>query len=93
MNNSIKFLVKEKEVGKRLDVFLSEKIDHLTRSNIKKIIESSNVTINKKTSNFPSKKIKIRDKIEINFVVKNSKKLSPSDIKLDIFFEDEDLII
>ena len=93
MNNSIKFLVKEKEVGKRLDVFLSEKIDHLTRSNIKKIIESSNVTINKKTSNFPSKKIKIRDKIEINFVVKNSKKLSPSDIKLDIFFEDEDLIV
>ena len=65
MNNSIKFLVKEKEEGKRLDVFLSEKIDHLTRSNIKKIIESSNVTINKKTSNFPSKKLKLEIKLKL----------------------------
>ena len=51
MNNSIKFLVKEKDNRKRLDIFLSEKIDDLTRSNIKKIIESSNVKINKKKSN------------------------------------------
>ena len=93
MNNSIKFLVKEKEVGKRLDIFLSEKIDYLTRSNIKKIIETNNVSINNKTINFPSKKIKARDKIEINFVIKKLKKLSPSNVKLDICYEDEDLII
>ena len=41
MNNSIKFLVDKKEEGERLDIFLSKKIDYLTRSNIKKIIESS----------------------------------------------------
>ena len=93
MNNSIKFLVKEKDKGKRLDIFLSEKVDYLTRSNIKKIIESYNVTINNKKTNFPSKRIKIKDKIEIEIAVKNSKKLSPSDIKLDIYFEDNDLII
>ena len=56
MNNSIKFLVSENEEGKRLDIFLSKKIDYLTRSNIKKIIESNNVSINKKTINFSSKK-------------------------------------
>ena len=39
MNNSIKFFVKKKEEGKRLDIFLSENIEFLTRSNIKKIIE------------------------------------------------------
>ncbi|MDC3127491.1 RluA family pseudouridine synthase [Candidatus Pelagibacter bacterium] len=93
MNNSIKFLVKKKDKGKRLDIFLSEKIDHLTRSNIKKIIESYYVTINNKETNFPSKRIKIKDKIEIEIAVKNSKKLSPSDIKLDICFEDNDLIV
>ena len=48
MNNSMKFLVKEKDDSKRLDVFLSKKIDHLTRSNIKKIIESNNVKMKKK---------------------------------------------
>ena len=93
MNNSIKFLVNENEEGKRLDIFLSKKIDNLTRSNIKKIIESNNVSINKKTINFSSKKIKFRDKIEINFAAKISKKLLPSNIKLDIYFEDEDLLV
>ena len=62
MNNSMKFLVKEKDNVKRLDVFLSEKIEHLTRSNIKKIIESKNVKINKKIDDSPSKKVKIRNK-------------------------------
>ena len=93
MNNSIKFLVKEKEEGKRLDIFLSKKIDYLTRSNIKKIIEANNVNINKEIVNFPSKKIKFKDKIEINIVIKNSKKISPSNIKLDIYFEDDDLLV
>ena len=37
MNNSIKFLIKRKDTTKRLDIFLSEKIKDLTRSNIKKI--------------------------------------------------------
>ena len=44
----MKFLVKKSDDSKRLDIFLSEKIKHLTRSNIKKIIESKNVKINKK---------------------------------------------
>ena len=93
MNNSIKFLVNEKEEGKRLDIFLSKKIDYLTRSTIKKVIESNNVSINEEIINFSSKKIKSRDKIKINLAIKNSKKLSPSNIKLDIYFEDEDLLI
>ena len=65
MNNSIKFLVKKKDDSKRLDIFLSEKIKHLTRSNIKKIIESRNVKINKKITDSPTKKVKIIDKVII----------------------------
>ena len=48
MNNSMKFIVTEKDNGSRLDIFLSKKINHLTRSNIKKIINSNNVKINLK---------------------------------------------
>jgi 23S rRNA pseudouridine1911/1915/1917 synthase len=93
MDNSIKFLVKKKDDGKRLDVFLSEKIDHLTRSNIKKIIESDNVRINKKIVNYSSKKIKTDDLIIIKFLIKNSNRLLPNKIKLDIHFEDKDILI
>ena len=56
MNNSMKFLINKIDSGKRLDIFLSKKISHFTRSHIKKIIEMSNVTINKKVITFPSKK-------------------------------------
>ena len=45
-NNTIKFLIKKEDVEKRLDIILSEKITELTRSNLKKIIESNNVKIN-----------------------------------------------
>ena len=37
----MKFLVADKDGGKRLDIFLSMKIKHLTRSNIKKLINST----------------------------------------------------
>ena len=93
MNNSMKFLVKEKDNVKRLDVFLSEKIEHLTRSNIKKIIESGNVKINKKIANSSSKKVKASDEIIIELLIKNSDKLLPNKIKLDIRFEDKDILI
>ena len=93
MNNSMKFLVKKKEDGKRLDVFLSEKIEHLTRSNIKKIIQSCNVKINKKIADSPSKKVKENDTIVSELLIKNSNKLLPNKIKLDIRFEDKDILI
>ena len=93
MNNSMKFLVKEKDDGKRLDIFLSKEIDHLTRSNIKKIIESKNVRVNKKIAGSSSKKVKLNDTITIELVVKKLNRLVPNKIKLDIRFEDKDILI
>jgi len=89
----MKFLVSEKDGGVRLDIFLSKKIDHLTRSNIKKIINSDYVKINKKIADSSSKKVKLNDIIEIKFLIKNSDKLLPNKIKLNIHFEDKDILI
>ncbi len=93
MNNSMKFSVQEKDIGIRLDIFLSDKIDHLTRSNIKKIINSNCVKINKKLITSSAKKVKINDEIEIKLLIKKQDKLLPSKIKLDIRFEDKDILI
>ena len=46
---------------KDLIFFYQNKIKHLTRSNIKKTIESKNVKINKKITDSPSKKVKTND--------------------------------
>ena len=68
MNNTMKFLIDLKNDGKRLDVFLTNKLDQLTRTSIKKIIETNNVKINKIVSILPSKKIKKNDVVEIKIV-------------------------
>ena len=93
MNNTIKFLVKKENNFERLDVFLSKKISYLTRSYIKKIIEQNNVKINNNVISSPSKKIKNNDKIDINLIVEKSEKLLPKKIKLNILFEDKDVLI
>ena len=93
MNNSMKFLVEKKDEGLRIDVYLSKKLNNLTRSNLKKIINAENVKINKNLINSPSKKIKQNDVINIKIITINKDKLSPSKIKLDVRFEDKDLII
>ena len=93
MNNTMIFLVKENDDGKRLDVFLSKEISHLTRSNIKKIIDSNNVKINKKMVNSSSKKVKLNDSVSIVLLIKNLERLLPNKIKLDIRYEDKDILI
>ena len=92
-DNTIKLLINKEDSGKRLDVMLAEKINDLTRSNIKKIIESNNVNINEITVNSPSKKIKENDEIFIKLIVTHNKEIKPSKIKLDIVYEDDDLLI
>ena len=93
MNNSIEFLIKEIDSGKRLDIFLSNKINTLTRSTIKKIIESKNVQVNKTIVIAPSKKVKNNDIILVNIKLENKKKLLPNKIKLDIHYEDKDILL
>ncbi len=89
----MKFLINKNDSGERLDVFLSKKISNFTRSYIKKIIKSDLVKINNKIENSASKKIRTNESIIIKLLVKKSKKLYPSKIKLDIRFEDKDILI
>ena len=46
MNKTIKLSVDQSNIGKRLDIFLSENINSLTRSHIKKMIEDKQVKLN-----------------------------------------------
>ena len=93
MNNTIKFLINKKDSGKRLDIFLSNKISEFTRSSIKKIIESDNVKINGLPVKLPSKKIKFKDTIEVKLFIAKSEKLTPLKLKLDVLYEDNDILI
>ena len=93
MNKTIKFLVDENNAGKRVDVFLSKKIEFYTRTFIKKLIEKKNLRINGVITKTPASKIKTSDKIQINIVEKVESKLIPIKIKLDIIYEDKDILV
>ena len=76
----------------RIDKYLSEldSID-LTRAKIQKLIKTGNITVNGKEVK-ESYKINLEDNIEIN-VVKEETKLEGEDIKLDVVYEDDDILV
>ena len=93
MNNTIKFLVKKVDNGERADIFLSKKINDLTRSFLKKLIKKNLLKINNKIINSPSIKLKTNDYLEIKLIYDQEKKLVPKEIELDIIYEDKDILI
>ena len=92
-NKTIKILSTSSDVGKRIDIFLSEKFKEITRSNIKKIINSKQVTVNNILVDTQSKKIKEKDLIKIIFQHEVNSKIVPSKKHVEIVYEDKDLII
>ncbi len=93
LKNTQKLVCDKISSGERLDIFLSKKINSLTRSNIKNIIKSSNVKINGDKTFSQSKKIKENDVVEINFIRKTFEFIQPSKKKINIIFEDKDIVI
>jgi len=93
MNKTITFLAKDLGKKIRLDKYLADNLNDFTRSQIKKIILSKNIKLNKKLINSASEKVKNDDLIEVSFPDKTNKDLKPKKINLDIVYEDNDLII
>ncbi|MDA1197963.1 MAG: RluA family pseudouridine synthase [Proteobacteria bacterium] len=92
-DNSTKFLITDQEMGSRLDIVLVKLLPSLSRSNLKKIIESKQVKINNSIIESPSKKLKENDVIEINLIPKKEIKILSANIKLDIIYEDKDILV
>ena len=93
MNNTIKFSVDAQNSGKRLDVFLTENIEDYTRSFLKKLIENKQVKLNDNLVISPSTKVKLKDQITVNIFQKNDQDIIPKKMKLDIIFEDKDVLV
>ena len=93
MNNTIKFYVDKNNEGKRLDVYLTENLNEFTRSFLKKLIENSQVKLNNLELLSPSAKVKYKDRISINITLKNDQKIVPKNIKLNVIYEDKDILI
>ena len=92
-NNTIRFLSTKEDAGNRLDVILAKRINSLTRSNLKKIIQSKKVKVNNFIISSPSKKIKLNESIVVSLIKEKESKIKPSKIKLNIVYEDKDVVV
>jgi len=97
--NSNKFFEKsritvdEKQTAIRLDVFLFDKMPNVTRNKIKEGIKEGHVLVNKNKIK-PSYKVKPGDSIHVK-ILKTIKPtdIKPENIKLDILYEDKELLV
>ncbi|MDO4661802.1 MAG: RluA family pseudouridine synthase [Tissierellia bacterium] len=79
-------------LNERLDKYISDKIDDLSRSDIKRAIDSGNIKVNGKNQK-PSYKIKQNDEITINDEIFSIKDISPENIDIKIVYENEDFAV
>jgi len=84
--------VSEDADGRRLDKYLADELDDLSRSLIKKIIEDKNVNVDGKGCR-PSKRLSAGEEIEVSIPPNEAKAIEPEDIDIDIVYEDDDLVV
>ncbi len=93
MKKKINLIVKENDKNLRADVFITKKENDISRTRIKNLILNKNLKLNNKTLEDPSKKVSIGDILELVIPEPKNASLKPYKYKLDISYEDDDLIV
>ena len=86
------FAAEKEDVGTRIDVFLAENMEDLSRSGVQKLIDEGMITLNggKTKANY---KLREKDVIDVTVPEVKEVEILPEDIPLDILYEDEDVIV
>ena len=90
--NEYNFVVTLENQGVRVDKFLSENIDNISRSSIVNMIENGNLLVNGKEQN-KKYKLKLNDSITLTVPDPVEYSVEAENIPLDIVYEDEDLLV
>ena len=93
MKNIINLIVENLNNNPRVDQFIADKEHTLSRTRIKNLIINSKLKVNKKIIKDPSKRIFVGDILTLEIPEPKKLSLKPFKYKLDIIFEDEDLLV
>ena len=93
MKKKINLIVKDEDKNLRVDVFINKKENDISRTRIKNLILNKRLKLNRKIIEDPSKKISINDVLELTIPSPKKASLKPYKYKLNIIYEDEDLIV
>ena len=87
------FVVSKEHIGIRIDIFLQSQLQNLSRTKIKNIISGGHVKINDLKTLAPSKKIREKDRIEIQIPTQEEPKTLPQKVDIDVLYEDDDILL
>ena len=93
MKNAIKLIAENKDKNLRVDVFINKKEKLLSRTRIKNLILKKKLKINGVISEDPSKKVLGGEEIELIIPKPKKTSLKPYNYKLNIVYEDVDLLV
>ena len=93
MKKTINLIVRPEENSLRVDIFINKRENSLSRTRIKNLILKKKLKLNNKIIISPSKKISSGDKIDLEIPKPKEASLKPYDFKLDIIYEDKDLLV
>lgn len=89
---SFRLYVSSETAGVRIDKWLSDNIDDLSRSSIQSLLKENNILINSQAVK-KNYKLQTNDVIDINIPVPKELDIIPQDIPIDIVYEDDDLLV
>lgn len=92
MDRVLNFTAGETEAGTRLDKYLADMVEDLTRSAAVLLLEDGKVTVNKKNA-AKNYKIKTGDEVEISIPEPVEYEAKAENIPLDIVYEDDSLLV
>ena len=93
MKKKINLIVNDIDKNLRVDVFINIKHKNISRTRIKNLILDKRLKLNNKVIIDPSKKISNGDLLELTIPQAKKASLKPYKYKLNIIYEDEDLIV
>jgi len=93
MKKKINLIVEDAYKNLRVDVFINKKENKISRTRIKNLILDKKLRLNNQINIDPSKKVSCGDTLELIIPEPKIASLTPYKYKLDIIYEDEDLIV
>jgi len=93
MKKIINLITQSEDNNLRVDVFVNKKESSLSRTRIKNLILNKKLKLNGKMINSPSQKVLNGDKINLEIPEPKKASIKSFDFKLNIIYEDDDLLV
>ena len=86
------FVAEETDAGVRLDAFLAARVEGVSRSTLKRVIDDGEVLVSGRAAK-PSHKLKAGERVEFELPAPPPSEIEPEEIPLDILHEDDEVVV